>query len=143
MQLTITQEFHFAAAHRLPHVPPEHKCARDHGHNYTVVLELGGDDVSTLPRDGMLVDYGVLKAEFGGYLDNKIDHRHLNEIDVWWADNPTAENIAHGLMKTIQDSDWIWARLVNAVTVKEMPQYSATVRCSGWWPLSDGKRITA
>ena len=37
---TITKEFHFSASHVLDRLPSWHPCARMHGHNYVVVLEL-------------------------------------------------------------------------------------------------------
>lgn len=37
----IRKEFHFSASHQLTHLPPDHQCARLHGHNYIVVVELG------------------------------------------------------------------------------------------------------
>ena len=36
----ITKEFHFSASHQLSHLPDDHQCARLHGHNYIVVVEL-------------------------------------------------------------------------------------------------------
>ena len=38
--MEIFKEFSFEAAHRLPNVPTEHKCARLHGHSFRVVLHL-------------------------------------------------------------------------------------------------------
>ena len=34
MQITLSKIFHFEAAHTLPNVPPDHQCARMHGHSY-------------------------------------------------------------------------------------------------------------
>ena len=39
--MEIFKEFTFEAAHRLPNVPPDHKCARLHGHSFRV-REAGG-----------------------------------------------------------------------------------------------------
>ena len=38
----IFKEFTFEAAHRLPYVPPGHKCARLHGHSYQVAVHVRG-----------------------------------------------------------------------------------------------------
>ena len=38
--MEIYKEFHFEAAHRLPNVPPGHKCARLHGHSFQVRLSV-------------------------------------------------------------------------------------------------------
>ena len=75
--LTITKEFHFSASHVLDVLPAWHQCARMHGHNYVVVLEL-----SARPEDlneaGFVRDYRDLDA-FKKWMDDTLDHRHLNE----------------------------------------------------------------
>ena len=38
MLTTISKRWDFDAAHRLPFLPPEHKCHRMHGHTYAVEL---------------------------------------------------------------------------------------------------------
>ena len=40
--MEIFKEFTFEAAHRLPNVPPGHKCARLHGHSFRVELHVRG-----------------------------------------------------------------------------------------------------
>jgi 6-pyruvoyltetrahydropterin/6-carboxytetrahydropterin synthase len=44
MTFRITKEFHFSASHQLVSLPPDHQCARLHGHNYVVEVELTADD---------------------------------------------------------------------------------------------------
>ncbi len=73
---TIGKKFTFCAAHHLPHLPPEHKCARPHGHNYVVYVEL---DADTLDNDGFVLDYGELNA-IRNIIDAEYDHRDLNKI---------------------------------------------------------------
>ena len=53
----ITKEFTFEAAHRLPHVPPGHKCARVHGHSYQIDITLRGP---VDPKLGWIVDFAEL-----------------------------------------------------------------------------------
>ena len=36
MRVELTREYRFEAAHRLPQVPPDHKCFRMHGHSFVV-----------------------------------------------------------------------------------------------------------
>ena len=38
MNVRLIHEFRFESAHRLPKVPPGHKCARLHGHSFKVEL---------------------------------------------------------------------------------------------------------
>ena len=79
----------FCASHQLSHLPPDHKCARLHGHNYTVEIVLAGEK---LDERGFIVDY----AEIGKLLDHVkelFDHRHLNEV-LRSPQATTAENLA-------------------------------------------------
>ena len=40
--MEIFKEFRIEAAHRLPNVPPGHKCARLHGHSFRVAVHVAG-----------------------------------------------------------------------------------------------------
>lgn len=75
--LTITKEFHFSASHVLDRLPSWHPCARMHGHNYVVVLELSARR-EDLTDAGFVRDYRELDA-FKQWMDDTLDHRHLNE----------------------------------------------------------------
>jgi 6-pyruvoyltetrahydropterin/6-carboxytetrahydropterin synthase len=93
--MEIWKEFTFEAAHRLPHVPAEHKCARLHGHSFRVRLTLRGPLDPTL---GWVTDFAALSAAWRP-LHERLDHRYLNEIEG--LENPTSEQLAK----------WIWRRL--------------------------------
>ncbi|MFT4471384.1 6-pyruvoyl trahydropterin synthase family protein [Arthrobacter sulfonylureivorans] len=88
---TISKEFAFSASHQLDGLPADHPCSRLHGHNYTIKLTLTGD----LDDIGFVHDYRAL-APFKEYLDNVLDHRHLNDI---LEGNPTAERMSAHLCK--------------------------------------------
>jgi 6-pyruvoyltetrahydropterin/6-carboxytetrahydropterin synthase len=90
--LEIFKIFTFEAAHRLPHVPEGHKCARLHGHSFRVALHVSGPVGA---ETGWVMDFADVKAAFGPTLD-RLDHHYLNEIPG--LENPTSENIAR----------WIW-----------------------------------
>jgi 6-pyruvoyltetrahydropterin/6-carboxytetrahydropterin synthase len=93
--MEIFKEFSFDAAHRLPHVPEGHKCARLHGHTYHVTIVVAG---AVGAHSGWVMDFGEIKKAFKPLL-NQLDHYYLN--DIAGLENPTAENIAR----------WIWIRL--------------------------------
>jgi 6-pyruvoyltetrahydropterin/6-carboxytetrahydropterin synthase len=93
--MKITKAFTFEAAHRLPHVDPEHRCHRMHGHSYRVELMLEGPVDA---RSGFVVDFFDVKAAFAPLL-LRLDHYCLNDVEG--LENPTAENIAI----------WIWDRV--------------------------------
>jgi 6-pyruvoyltetrahydropterin/6-carboxytetrahydropterin synthase len=90
------KEFTFEAAHRLPGVPPDHRCARLHGHSYRVIVHVSGE---VDQESGMVMDFADIKAAFKPIVDNYLDHYYLNEVDG--LENPTSENLAR----------WIWQRL--------------------------------
>ncbi|RIK40748.1 MAG: 6-carboxytetrahydropterin synthase QueD [Chloroflexi bacterium] len=93
--MELFKEFMFEAAHRLPNVPPGHKCARLHGHSFKVTIHVEGD---VDPHTGWVIDFAEIKAAFQPLYD-QLDHYYLNEIDG--LENPTSEVLAR----------WIWTRL--------------------------------
>ncbi|NJR44176.1 6-carboxytetrahydropterin synthase QueD [bacterium] len=80
--------FTFEAAHRLPNLPPSHKCSRLHGHSFRVELHLRG---ALLERENWVVDFADVKALFAPIYD-RLDHHYLN--DIAGLENPTSEQIA-------------------------------------------------
>lgn len=92
----IYREFTFEAAHRLPHVPEGHKCARLHGHSYLAAVHVSGP---VGEQTGWVQDFGDIKAAFKP-LEDQLDHHYLN--DIAGLDNPTSEVLAK----------WIWDRLI-------------------------------
>src|ERR1700686_2162318 len=91
----IFKEFGFEAAHKLPHVPPGHKCARLHGHSFRVAVHVEGPIDSDT---GWVRDFAELGCAMEPVLEC-LDHHYLNEIDG--LDNPTSEVLAR----------WIWVQL--------------------------------
>ena len=117
---TITKEFAFSASHQLDFLPEDHQCARMHGHNYVVTLELScGDSARTEP--GFVRDYGDL-GDFKRWIDDTVDHRHL--YDGGKGANPAAENLARWIFDA-------WTGRypeLTAVRVSETPKTWATYR---------------
>jgi 6-pyruvoyltetrahydropterin/6-carboxytetrahydropterin synthase len=111
-------EFRFEAAHRLPHVPPTHMCARMHGHSYTVRLTLTG---RVDPHAGWVMDYAAIVDAFEP-LRAQLDHHCLN--DITGLGNPTSEHLAM----------WLWDQLrpavsnLRAVEVREMQNIGCVYR---------------
>jgi 6-pyruvoyltetrahydropterin/6-carboxytetrahydropterin synthase len=114
----ICKEYHFSASHQLLQLPDDHPCARLHGHNYIVEVELESE---TLDAHGFVRDYRELDA-LKAYIDEKLDHRHLNE--VLGDDCVTAEQIARHFYDWCKKS---WPE-VSAVRVKETPKSCAEYR---------------
>jgi len=93
--MRLFKEFTFEAAHRLPNVPPEHKCSRLHGHSFVVRISVQGE---VGEESGWVMDFGDIKAAFRPILE-RLDHYYLNDIPG--LENPTSENLAR----------WIWIEL--------------------------------
>lgn len=95
--MELLKEFTFEAAHRLPAVPSDHKCARLHGHSYRLIVHVSGEvDAAT----GMVMDFADVKAAVKPLIDADLDHYYLNDVEG--LENPTSENLAR----------WVWRRLV-------------------------------
>jgi 6-pyruvoyltetrahydropterin/6-carboxytetrahydropterin synthase len=114
----ITKEYHFSASHILLGLPEGHPCARLHGHNYIVKVELSAEQLNAY---GFVVDYRDLDA-LKKYIDEDIDHRHLN--DVLGDNHVTSENLAKHFY------EWCKARWpeVSAVYISETPKTWAEYR---------------
>lgn len=95
MKVRLVHEFRFEAAHRLPNVPPGHKCQRLHGHSFKIELAVAGP---VDPKTGWFIDFGVM-MDLWQPLHDRLDHNYLNEIPG--LENPTSEVLAK----------WIWDQL--------------------------------
>lgn len=93
--MELRKTFQIEAAHRLPSVPPGHKCARLHGHSWRIEVAIEGP---VGEHTGWVMDYADLKAAFQPVHD-RIDHHYLNDIPG--LENPTSERLAV----------WIWNEL--------------------------------
>lgn len=93
--MDIYKRFSIEAAHRLPNVPPGHKCARLHGHSFLVEIHVSGP---VGLQSGWVMDFADIKTAFKPVFD-QLDHHYLNEIPG--LENPTSEHLAR----------WIWQRL--------------------------------
>lgn len=115
MTATLTKIFHFEAAHTLPRVPPDHQCARMHGHSYRVEVSVTGPVGAD---SGWVMDHAEIGAAVKP-LVAALDHRYLNDIPG--LENPTFENMAV----------WLWERLkpslpmLSEISIHETP----TSRC--------------
>lgn len=99
------------------------KCARLHGHNWTVEALVRGEELDAL---GMLIDFKVLKAELNKILDD-FDHRYLNELETFAEVNPTAENLARIIFKRLAASEVFGGSTkLYAVKVHESPNSCVT-----------------
>lgn len=108
-------EFRYEASHHLTKVPPDHKCARAHGHSYHLTVVVQGE----VRDDGFVCDFADVKEAVKPVID-KLDHHDLND----YFDNPTVE------LQLV----WIWQQLHKAIPLlrelrlRETATNSATYR---------------
>lgn len=95
----------FASAHTLRNYPGA--CARMHGHNWKVELEVVASKLNGI---GIAIDFKQMKKATNEVCD-RLDHQYLNDIAPFDIINPTAENIAAYLYGEI-------GRLINTEHVK-------------------------
>jgi 6-pyruvoyltetrahydropterin/6-carboxytetrahydropterin synthase len=118
--MKISQAFKFEAAHRLPNVPPTHRCSRLHGHSYRIEVQLDGP---VDPVTGFVADFFDIEEAFASIM-KALDHQCLN--DVAGLENPTAENIA----------GWIWEQLKRSLRHLASVRVYETADC---WAEYDGR----
>jgi 6-pyruvoyltetrahydropterin/6-carboxytetrahydropterin synthase len=110
----IWRRFLLQSAHRLPNVPPGHKCGRLHGHGFEILLHAN----QNLGAKALGIDYDMIDKLWEP-IHSQLDHTCLNEIPG--LSNPTSEVIAA----------WLWNRLkpelptLSWVTVYETAQCGA------------------
>ncbi len=87
----VTKEFDFDSAHFLTNYYG--KCERLHGHTYRLAVTLEGK----VQKNGLVIDFVVLKRIVKKQVLDKLDHYLLNDI----IKNPSAERVV----------TWIWEQL--------------------------------
>jgi 6-pyruvoyltetrahydropterin/6-carboxytetrahydropterin synthase len=111
MRIALFRRGHFNAAHRL-YVPSWSdeknfevfgKCANPHyhGHNYELEVKITGE---VDPVTGILINLKDLKEIIRTDVEDKFDHRNLNEeIPEFRALTPTVENICFVIWGILRD----------------------------------------
>ena len=116
MRTEISRSYTIEAAHRLPHVPAGHKCARLHGHSFRITLHVGG---AVDPKLGWIVDFAEIDRAFEP-LFAQLDHRYLNEVEG--LENPTSEVLAQWVLTRVQ----LAGARITAVSIEE----TCSARCT-------------
>lgn len=97
--MRLTKEMTFAAAHRLRDY--QGKCSTLHGHEWKVQVIVEGEQ----GPDGIIVDFNKLKQILKEEIDDRFDHKYLNEIPPFDKINPTAENMARIFYHLLHDRE--------------------------------------
>ena len=97
--ILVTRKEHFSSSHKLhnPNVDKEKnellfgKCNNFHGHNYYLEVTLSGE---VDPESGYVVDLKLLKEIVLVEIIDKVDHKYLNDVEIFNNIIPTTENMA-------------------------------------------------
>ena len=127
-KVTVHRKAHFNAAHRLyngawsdaRNATVFGKCANPHyhGHNYELIVAVKG---AINPETGFVMDMKVLKQLIEVEIEEKFDHKNLNEeVDAFKSLNPTAENIAVVIWNILRKK--IAMELDLSITLYETPR---------------------
>jgi 6-pyruvoyltetrahydropterin/6-carboxytetrahydropterin synthase len=111
MEITVTKQFTFDAAHRLSDYSG--KCYQLHGHTYKLELTVSGK----VKENGMVIDFKDIKEIYKNVIEPKFDHQTIlydkdqvnhSFADVmpknwvsWVSYNPTAENMVVDIIDLI------------------------------------------
>jgi len=134
MKVTVSRKAHFNAAHRLYNAEWTDarnatvfgKCANPnyHGHNYELIVSLKGH---IHPETGFVMDMKVLKEIIELEIEEKFDHKNLNEeVEEFNNLNPTAENISVVIWNILRSK--IDKKLKIKVTLFETPRNFVTYK---------------
>jgi 6-pyruvoyltetrahydropterin/6-carboxytetrahydropterin synthase len=96
--MLVSKAFTFDAAHLLPYYDGE--CRNLHGHTYRLVVTID----APVQKDGLAMDFAVLKQIVKNKVVERLDHTYLNDL----LENPSAENVVI----------WIWNELKDALPAK-------------------------
>lgn len=132
--ITITKEFTFDMAHRLPN--HEGKCKNLHGHTYKMHLTFMGDlnKVKGDSSEGMLIDFKDLKAIANEFIDKTMDHYCMvYKDDTALKDFLMRNGFATTIVPFIPTAEnmckWVFEQLE--------PKYSEIMLKKDWWETGD------
>lgn len=91
--MLVTREFTFDSAHFLTNYYG--KCERVHGHTYRLQVTLEGK----VQKNGLVLDFVVLKRLVKKQVLDKLDHYLLNDV----IENPSAERVTMWMWEQLKD----------------------------------------
>ncbi len=87
----------FAGAHQLTMVGE--KCENLHGHNWHIEVCVQGEKLNSA---GVLADFGDIKKAVKEVVKGHLDHKFLNDLEMFNNMQPTSERIAVYIAQKVQ-----------------------------------------
>lgn len=119
-ELKITDQF--AAAHQLRGI--KGGCENLHGHNWKIEVTVAG---STLGHDGLLIDFRQIKNETKNIL-NALDHKFLNDLEMFKAMEPSSENIARHIFESLSQK-----LNTEDIKISRVTAWESDTACATYW----------
>jgi 6-pyruvoyltetrahydropterin/6-carboxytetrahydropterin synthase len=118
---------HFAGAHQLTMVGQ--KCENLHGHNWNVEVCVTGDKLNSA---GVLADFGDIKKAVRKVVDEELDHKFLNDLEMFKGVQPTSERIAIYIAERVQSI--LSRELSEKVRVSRVMAWESEDACATYFP---------
>ncbi|MFE2426920.1 6-pyruvoyl tetrahydropterin synthase family protein [Streptomyces sp. NPDC059373] len=100
--MTLTRQADFSATHRSPRLPSFHECHLQHGHQWSVRLEVVAKDNLT---DDQSVAVHTAFAEFDTWVADRLERRSLNDVDAILKERCSADDLARWIF--LEWDEWI------------------------------------
>ncbi len=117
----------FAGAHQLTMVGQ--KCENLHGHNWQIEVCVTGENLNSA---GVLADFGDIKKAVRQVVENELDHKFLNELDMFSKKQPTSERIAVYIAQRVQAL--LDQALAEPVRVSKVMAWESDDACATYFP---------
>ena len=117
----------FAGAHQLTMVGQ--KCENLHGHNWNVEVCVAGE---MLNDAGVLADFGDIKKAVRQVVDGQLDHKFLNELEMFKETQPTSERIAVFIAQQVQA--YLDAHITEDIFVSSVMAWESDDACATYFP---------
>ena len=118
---------HFAGAHQLTMVG--RKCENLHGHNWHVEVCVKGEKLNSA---GVLADFGDIKKAVRKVVEGELDHKFLNELEMFEKIQPTSERIAVYIAQRVQTL--LDQELKEGVRVSKVMAWESDDACATYFP---------
>ncbi len=117
----------FAGAHQLTMVGE--KCENLHGHNWHIEVCVKGDKLNSA---GVLVDFGDIKKAVKEVVKGHLDHKFLNDLEMFENVQPTSELIAVYIAQKVQSI--LDQEKTKGIKVSKVMAWESDDACATYFP---------